>query len=120
MTQAPARFNFKRYLASREWALVKRAVRERSGGLCERCHFRTADEVHHLTYERIGAEHLDDLLYLCKPCHRFESAVIDWDPAKCNCDPILAAAWADFVRDEDPAVYEAAFKHALDVADAYA
>lgn len=120
MTQAPTRFDFKRYLASREWALMKRAVRDRSGGVCERCHFRPAADVHHLTYERVGAEYLTDLLHLCKPCHRFESAVIDWDPSKCDCDPVAAAAWADFVRGEDPAVYETASKHALEVADAYA
>ena len=26
-------------------------------------------EVHHLTYERIGREHPDDLIVLCPPCH---------------------------------------------------
>lgn len=120
MTSTPVRFDFKRYLASREWALMKRAVRQRSGGLCERCRFRPAAEIHHQTYARIGHEDLEDLQHVCKPCHRFESAVIDWDPASCNCDPVSAAAWADFVKGENQAVVEAAFQHALDVADAYA
>ena len=25
--------------------------------------------MHHLTYERVGEEHLDDLVLLCVPCH---------------------------------------------------
>lgn len=29
--------------------------------------------VHHLTYERIGHEDLDDLMAVCNPCHEFLS-----------------------------------------------
>lgn len=32
----PETFNYQRYLASREWAVLKEAVRRRSGGKCER------------------------------------------------------------------------------------
>lgn len=114
------RFSYGRYLASREWAVKKREVRARSGGLCERCHFRPATQVHHRDYSHTGNERLDELQHVCRPCRLFESAEIEWDPASCNCDPVSAAAWADFVKGEDPAVVEAAFQHALEVADAYA
>lgn len=113
-------FNFKRYLASREWALIKRQVRERSGGMCERCHFREAVEIHHQTYERIGRERLDDLQHVCRPCHKYESAVTDFNPAKCDCDPEKAQAWADLLVHEELALYEAALCHAREVLDAYA
>lgn len=119
VTTALPRFNYGRYLASREWASLKRAIRERSGGICERCHFRPAAEVNHMIYERIGAEKLEDLEHLCKPCHRYESAVIDWNPANCNCDPELAADWVELLRGEPPEVYEAAVAHAREVTDAY-
>ena len=60
---------------------MKRQVRERSGGDCERCHSATATSVHHLTYERIGHESLDDLTDVCKGCHAYLSGKIDDDPS---------------------------------------
>jgi len=60
-----------RYYASREWALLKEHVRERSGGICERCKVNSHQATHHLTYARFGYERLDDLLGVCDPCHEF-------------------------------------------------
>lgn len=73
-------FDYGRYLASREWALKKNAVRERSGGICERCKNAPATQCHHLTYQRIGHELLTDLQDICRPCHQYESAVSSFDP----------------------------------------
>jgi hypothetical protein len=70
-----------RYYASREWATLKAAVRERSGGLCERCRRRPYTQTHHTTYERMGRERLDDLQGLCDRCHEFLSAKRQEDPA---------------------------------------
>lgn len=114
------RFNYGRYLASREWALMKAIVHKRSGGVCERCHFRKATQVNHLTYERIGEEWLEDLQHLCAPCHLYESGKSPFDPSLCQCAPQLAAEWAELLKDEPPEVYEAARRHAREVADAYA
>lgn len=61
------------YYASREWALIKAKVRERSGGMCERCYLKPADQVHHQTYERLYAEQLTDLLHVCDGCHEYLS-----------------------------------------------
>ena len=72
--------DYHRYLASREWALKKRAVRERSGGICERCGRNPHKQTHHLTYERFGDELLEDLQGVCKECHEYLSAVTDSDP----------------------------------------
>lgn len=73
--------DFKRYLASREWAILKEQVRARAGGICERCKNAPIDSTHHVTYERIGCELLEDLLGVCEPCHQFISAKSDVDPA---------------------------------------
>lgn len=73
---------YQTYLASREWALKREAVRERSYGVCERCHFRKMDAVHHLTYARVGKEDLTDLLAICEPCHEFISGKTDVDPKR--------------------------------------
>lgn len=75
------RFNYKRYLASREWALLREQVRERSEGNCERCLINEMTQVNHLTYERIGHEHLEDLQAVCRPCHEYMSGLRHIDPA---------------------------------------
>lgn len=106
------------YLASREWALRKRAVRARSLGWCEHCHKRAATEVHHLTYERLFGEQLSDLLHVCRPCHQFFSAVTDVDPASVCCTPDEAREWAALVKD-DLVLYELALAHLREVEDAW-
>jgi len=72
--------NYKQYLASREWALRKRQVRERSWGRCERC-AAPQEAAHHLTYERLGNERLEDLLAVCDACHEYLSGLRPDDPA---------------------------------------
>jgi 5-methylcytosine-specific restriction endonuclease McrA len=69
-----------RYRASREWAIRKREVTLRSGGICERCRVRPQEHIHHVTYARAGQERLEDLLGLCRPCHQYESGFSDIDP----------------------------------------
>ncbi len=74
-------FDYKRYLASREWALRKEQVLDRSRGFCERCGLAPYESTHHVTYAHIGNEPLEDLLGVCNPCHEFLSAKSDYDPA---------------------------------------
>ena len=73
-------FDYKRYLASREWATKREAVRQRSHNTCERCEILPQCAVHHLTYERIGHELIEDLQAICEPCHLYESGKIPVDP----------------------------------------
>jgi hypothetical protein len=53
--------DYQTYLASREWALKREAIREQSENRCERCRQNPMQAVHHKTYERVGAELLTDL-----------------------------------------------------------
>jgi hypothetical protein len=76
----PQEFDYKRYLASREWAIRREAVRARCGGWCERCDLLPMQATHHLTYEHIGDEPLEDLQGVCRPCHAFLSGKSDFDP----------------------------------------
>src|SRR5579872_6752263 len=73
-------FAYKTYLASREWALKREAVRRRSGNKCERCKKGPQDAVHHLTYANVGNEPLENLQAICRPCHEFLSGKSDYDP----------------------------------------
>lgn len=70
------------YLRSDRWATKIRAIRERSGGICERCGCDWMDAVHHLTYKNIYDEPLKDLLGVCDACHRFLHHKSGYDPAK--------------------------------------
>jgi hypothetical protein len=68
------------YLASREWAILRESVKDRSYGLCERCRSADGENVHHQTYDQLYAERLEDLVYLCRPCHEFVSGKRTDDP----------------------------------------
>jgi hypothetical protein len=69
------------YMASREWALKREAVRQRSRGRCEHCRVAAATQTHHQTYRRLYAERLEDLLHVCEPCHLFLSGKGGKNPA---------------------------------------
>jgi hypothetical protein len=77
------REDYQAYLASRQWALKREAVRDRSNGQCERCWINPMMAVHHLTYARVGDERLEDLLAICDPCHEYfscETCRAGWPP----------------------------------------
>ena len=86
------------YMASREWALKKEAVKKRSGGTCEHCRKAKGTQTHHETYERLYNERLEDLLHVCRPCHEFLSGKTDQDPRK---SPAPAPATIR-IKKEDP------------------
>ena len=66
---------YRAYLASEQWQRVRRAALSHAGYRCARCQARSNPrariylEVHHLTYERLGRERLEDLEVLCTNCH---------------------------------------------------
>jgi len=55
------------YLRSPEWWRKRNLVVAQSNGICQ-CG-RPVDDVHHLTYDRVFEEDLDDLVGLCRQCH---------------------------------------------------
>lgn len=58
------------YMASAEWANLRRRVLVRDHGLCRMCRRQPKfPHVHHITYERFGHEDLADLVTLCPVCH---------------------------------------------------
>ena len=62
---------YKNYLHGEVWSGKRKAVWERCGGTCERCRLHPMDDVHHLTYENLFFEPLEDLWGLCRGCHKF-------------------------------------------------
>lgn len=59
---------YRDYLRSPHWVKVKARYRESILPQACMCGEETVD-LHHMTYERIGAERLADLLPLCRRCH---------------------------------------------------
>ena len=64
--------SYKEYLQTPYWKEVSRAVKRRYGFRCGVCNSPLDLCAHHRTYEHRGKEmdHLNDLICLCKKCHR--------------------------------------------------
>lgn len=61
-----------RYIHSFWWAEKKRQLFAERGKKCERCASTKHIQVHHTSYRRLGNEAPEDLIILCKDCHRRE------------------------------------------------
>lgn len=57
------------YLRSPEWAVKRALVLKRANGHCEGCGLAIATQVHHQTYDNVGAEFLWELAAVCRACH---------------------------------------------------
>jgi 5-methylcytosine-specific restriction endonuclease McrA len=57
------------YLASPEWRETRAKALKRDGGFCQGCLSRPATQVHHRTYDHVGAELLFELISICDGCH---------------------------------------------------
>jgi len=68
--------------------------------------------VHHLTYEHIGDEFLEELQGICRPCHDFLSAVTDDDPTERVLTP---GGWAHLAQHITLEALGRALDHAMKV-----
>jgi cytochrome c553 len=59
---------YEEYRRSAHWRAVSRLMRSLEK-VCEICAFPYELNVHHKTYERLGHEHPNDLIVLCRACH---------------------------------------------------
>lgn len=59
---------YSEYLKSSAWQSKRQQIFRRSGGRCEDCG-APAVQVHHLSYEHVGNELLDELMAVCLDCH---------------------------------------------------
>lgn len=63
--------SYKAVVWSGHWKKLVKAQKALAGGSCERCgRERDQLEVHHLHYERAGQELPEDVVVVCRPCHR--------------------------------------------------
>ncbi len=80
-TMREGKEKYSAYLASREWAVLKEQIKQRSRGICEHCLVARGTQTHHQTYARKYKEPLSDLLHVCAPCHEFLSGKSQDNPA---------------------------------------
>jgi 5-methylcytosine-specific restriction endonuclease McrA len=65
------------YLRSDHWRQMRAAALDRADNRCQVCNGADALDVHHRTYERLGAELPGDLTVLCRRCHGLFHAAIE-------------------------------------------
>jgi len=64
---------YKNYLKTKHWKYKRISIYRKYDRRCTKCGeaFQLIDSnVHHLTYERVGNELDEDLVLLCKECHK--------------------------------------------------
>jgi hypothetical protein len=57
------------YLKSDHWKQTRKKALISSNFTCQGCGYRDMLQVHHLTYDHLGDESIDDLMVLCSDCH---------------------------------------------------
>ena len=68
--------------------------------------------VHHLTYENIGHEAVEELQGVCNPCHRFLSAKSGFDPSSIR-QALVKMQDSQFVTDDEYLAIYAAIRRAV-------
>ena len=63
------RYKYYVYLSTDKWKQKRKQVLDRDKNQCQICKKNEATEVHHLTYDRVFDEELEDLLSVCNLCH---------------------------------------------------
>lgn len=72
--------SYEDYLKSDLWKQKRSTVLSVLGGRCQICKDKTGITVHHVSYERIGKELIDDLQVLCKDCHKMVHFLVSERP----------------------------------------
>lgn len=63
-------YKYLNHLRSDYWKVIRQKAFERDNKVCQHCHDTEATQVHHLSYENLGHELLEDLMSVCEPCHK--------------------------------------------------
>ena len=64
-------FNKKAYLKSAQWKALRLATLKRDHYTCQQCGiYNVPLDVHHIHYNNLGNEPLEDLVCVCRSCHQ--------------------------------------------------
>lgn len=62
--------DYKEYIKSTVWYQKRLARLKKDNYTCQKCGDTEFLEVHHLTYDNLGDEPIEDLICLCRACHQ--------------------------------------------------
>lgn len=62
---------YNQYMNSYQWEVTKKKYYSRHGKECRACKTNLDLHVHHLSYDKLGAEEDTDLVCLCQKCHNY-------------------------------------------------
>ena len=65
----PGEIDYYEYIKTEEWQKIRQKVFRRDRFQCVMCGCSKNLEAHHITYKRLGAENISDLVTLCEDCH---------------------------------------------------
>ena len=86
--------NYNEYLNSFAWKAIKQVKLEQAPN-CEVCWLK-ANSVHHLSYERLWKEQVNDIVSICYDCHR-QCHYINWFQIK-NSEKVLRARFKELTH----------------------
>jgi hypothetical protein len=87
---------YRDYLASDGWRARSRDLRARFP-MCQVCRRERSTEVHHRTYQRLGAESDEDLVAVCSLCHEAISCLAEVVTPSCAEDADASRQMAETV-----------------------
>ncbi len=94
------------YLNSSAWRMRRNRALKLGGYRCFQCGSKRDLQVHHLSYERLGAEHDSDLQVLCADCHEGH-----------HIEKIAKSEAGIYLKLASQALRESAFSSIADLAD---
>ncbi len=68
--------SYAEYMESEEWQRRRDRYILTHDYACHRCRAHERLQLHHRTYERLGAERDDDLCWLCEVCHSIQHELV--------------------------------------------
>jgi len=103
------------YLKSEEWKDVRVEALARVGAKCQICSFESiSNDAHHIFYPKsFWDTKPDDLIILCRPCHKFihdleQAGIVHFKGERINCisgiQKIIRAisTWSFFIKNPEP------------------
>ena len=80
--------DYREYLESPHWLNTATLRKIKSNYVCDACRTNKRLEVHHLHYNSLGNESMDDLMTLCHDCHKFAHKLFNRQPSHLPSEPI--------------------------------